>query len=80
MITFSSGYESEEMFKSSVNTRQLSIEIQEQTREYLARGGRIRVVSEGFCKAPDLTSWTNEEAAIKARKNGTRNSKLRAVK
>ncbi len=80
MITFGSGYEAEDMFKSSINTRQLSMEIQEQIQDYISRGGRIRIVDQGFCKAPELTSWTNDEAAIKARKNGTKNSKLRAVK
>ena len=81
MITFQSGYDADDTVKIGANTRQLSMEIQEQTKEYLARGGRIRVVDKGFCLAPNLTSFTNTEAAIKARKNGTRNSKkLSAVK
>ena len=81
MNRFGNGYEAEEDVKTGWCNRQLSLEIQEQTKEYVARGGRIRVVDKGFCLAPNLTSFTNTEAAIKARKNGTRNSKkLSAVK
>jgi len=83
MNRFGSGYEydeTEDILKNRLTNSQLSIEIQKQTKDYISQGGRISIVGQGFCKAPDLTSFSNAEASKKARKNGTRNSKLRAVK
>ena len=81
MNRFGGGTESEELVKSGANTRLLSLEIESHIKDFIAKGGRIRIVDNGFCLAPNLTSFTNTEAAIKARKNGTRNSKkLSAVK
>ena len=80
MNRFGGGTEAEEIVKSGVNTRLLSLEIEKHVTEYIAKGGRIRVVDNGFCKAPELTSWTNDEAAIKARKNGAKRANLRVVK
>ena len=80
MNRFGGGTESEELVKSGVNTRLLSLEIEEHIKDFIAKGGRIRIVDNGFCKAPELTSFTNTEAAIKARKNGAKRANLRLVK
>ena len=80
MNRFGGGTESEELVKSGANTRLLSLEIEEHIKDFISKGGRIRIVGNGFCKAPELTSWTNDEAAKQARKNGSKKAKLRIVK
>lgn len=82
MNRFGERQEEEEIGKVDGLTRlQLSLEIQEQIRDYIAQGGRIQIVGRGECKDIDLTSWTSGDDAIKARARGTKNSvKLRLVK
>ena len=77
MITFQNGYDADDTIKIGVNTRQLSMDIQEHTKDFIARGGKISVIGNVY-SSPALTNFNNTREV--ARKNGTRNSKLRAVK
>ena len=77
MITFQSGYDADDTVKIGVNTRQLSMEIEEHIKDFIELGGRISIIGNVY-SSPSLTNFNNTREV--ARKNGTRNSKLRSVK
>ena len=77
MITFLNGYDADDTIKHGVNTRQLSMEIEEHIKDFIELGGRISIIGNVY-SSPSLTNFNNTREV--ARKNGTRNSKLRSVK